>query len=39
MPQEIAVIRLDVAKKVFQVHAIAHDGSPVVRGSFDELRF
>jgi transposase len=31
MPQEIAVIGLDLAKNVFQVHAIAHDGSPVVR--------
>ena len=31
MSQEIAVIGLDLAKNVFQVHAIAHDGSPVVR--------
>lgn len=31
MSQEIAVIGLDLAKNMFQVHAIAHDGSPVVR--------
>lgn len=31
MSQEIAVIGLDLAKNVFQVHAIADDGSPVVR--------
>lgn len=31
MPQEIAVIGLDLAKNVFQLHAIAHDGSPVLR--------
>jgi len=31
MPQEIAVTGLDLAKNVFQVHAIADDGSLVVR--------
>ena len=31
MSKEIVVVGLDLAKNVFQVHAIAHDGSPVVR--------
>lgn len=31
MPQEIAVIGLDLAKNVFQVHAITAEGQPVIR--------
>jgi len=31
MPQEIAVIGLDLAKNVFQVHAISAEGQPVIR--------
>lgn len=31
MLQEIAVIGLDLAKNVFQVHAISVEGQPVIR--------